>query len=189
MTRRLLAGFLAALCLLPATGCAMSHVNARYIRFTDESIVTHKGLDIAPPDPWAGTSLKLQVEYSGPGILPSRPEKVTVAILSTARTSPYKDNHRMELAADGDVLESREAGYDPTVRAGMLVEYMWVKLPTPIFVALANAKQVRGSIGPTAFALTPEQQAEWKDLADHIWPERKQNLLDSLPFKLPNIHL
>lgn len=185
MIRRLLA---ASLLLLTLPGCAMSHVNARYVRFTDESIVTHKGLDIAPADPWAGTSLKLLAEYSGQGILPNRPETITVAVVSTARSSPYKDDHHLELAADGDVLDSRDAGYDPTVRNGMLVEYMWVKLPTPIFVALAGAKQLSGAIGPTRFALRPDQQAEWKEFADKIWPERKTPLLE-LPFKLPNISL
>jgi hypothetical protein len=105
-------------------------------------------------------------------------------VISTAKTSPYRENHRLELIADGDYVESRDAGYDPTEHAGKLIEYMWVKLPTPVFVAMANARKVTGAIGPTSFVLNPEQMAELKDFADNLPSERRQPLLE-LPLRFP----
>jgi hypothetical protein len=188
MSRRFLATLLAVGLAASTAACATSRVNTRYNRFTDETIVTHRGLDLVPPDPWAGTSLKMQVEYSSQGLIAVRPEQVTIAVVSAAKGSPYKDDHRLQLIADGNLLESREAGYDPSERAGVVVEYMWVKLPTPVFVALANAADVRGQIGPTAFVLTPEQVAELKDYAAKLPPEGRKAVLE-LPFKLPDFKL
>jgi hypothetical protein len=184
MIRRLLNASFAVVMAVGMTACALQRVNTRYNRFTNEMIVTHRGLDLRPADPWAGTSLKLKVEFTGEGALPPRPEMITLAIVSVAKTAAYKQDHRLELFADDTMLESREVGYDPTHQAGMMVEYMWVKLPTAIFVFLAEAKAIRGKIGTTAFELTAEQIAELKEFAANLPKEGRRAILE-LPFKLP----
>jgi hypothetical protein len=184
MTRRLVAACLAMVVAAGLGACALQRVNTRYNRFTDELIVTHRGLDLVPANPWAGTSLKLKIEYTGQGALPPRPETITVAIVAVGKTAAYKQDHHLDLFADGAMLESREVGYDPTRQAGMIVEYMWVKLPTAIFVALADAKAINGRIGPTPYVLTEDQIAELKEFARNLPKEGRRPMLE-LPFKLP----
>ena len=174
-----------ALALLLAGGCASAKVNSRYNRFSDELIVTLRGVHLAPPNPWAGTSLILQTEFLANGILAKRPDTITLSITSAAKQSPYRDDHGLTLVADGRPVALEPAGYDATSRGDLLIEYMWVKMPTPAYLELVQAKTLSGTIGPTPFTLSPDGIAELRELAANLPPEKGYKLPVEIPgFKL-----
>lgn len=169
------------------TGCAFSKVNSRYNRFSDELLVTLRGIDLIPADVWASRSLRLQTEFSASGLLARRPELITISITASDKTSPYREDHGLSLVADGLPITLEPAGYDGTTRKGLLVEYMWVKLATPAFLAMSRAKTLTGTIGPTTFSLTPEQLADLREFATHLPPEKGYRIPGPFPVEIPGV--
>jgi hypothetical protein len=173
--------------VLVMVGCALSKVNSRYNRFSDELIVTLRGIDLAPANVWSATSLRLQTEFVAPGILARRPEFVTISITSSAPKSPYREDHGLTLVADGLAVALEPAGYDATTHQGSLVEYMWVKVTTHVFLQVIQAKTLTGRIGPTAFALTPDQLADLREFATSLPPEKGYKIPGPFPVQIPGV--
>jgi hypothetical protein len=89
---------------------------------------------------------------------------VMLVVQTSASAGTYRDAKTLELMVDGAREQCAVVGYETEpITAGRAAgraaerETVRVKVPDAVLGHIAEARQVRGTLGPTEFELTPEQ--------------------------------
>ncbi|MCW5891980.1 MAG: hypothetical protein KIT14_15760 [bacterium] len=97
------------------------------------------------------------------------PGKVEAVIETDGSGSAYRDAKTMMLSIDGTPYDCAVTSYKTevvtAVRQGSRVkEILRIDIPRATLARMADSREVQGQLGPTRFALTPEQLASIKAL-------------------------
>ena len=103
--------------------------------------------------------LRLGAISGYPGKTRSKPNEITLIVLSLSRTDEnrYEVTRRLTAVADGQRFDWGETRHTKQAQNGLFVEMMMANVPTDDFLAVSKAKAVRIKIGLTEVELSSSQ--------------------------------
>jgi hypothetical protein len=111
----------------------------------------------------------MRLRYQHPGREAATVERIALELEAASAGVSYRNAKSLRLWIDGTAEELPVAHYQvtaTTVGSGSRQvgarELLVVEIPRAVLARVANAREVRGQLGPTVFRLTPDQIVEFR---------------------------